>query len=122
NSLQDRVRLLGHALVEELPALYSGAELLAYPSSYEGFGLPIAEALACNTPVVACTGSCLEEAGGPGGLYVPPGEVEPLREALRQVLEDSALARDLAAKGREYVQRFGLETVSKELMGTYSAL
>ncbi|THB70502.1 MAG: glycosyltransferase family 1 protein, partial [Desulfovibrio sp.] len=51
NSLQDRVRFLRHAPVEELPALYSGAELLAYPSSYEGFGLPIAEALACNTPV-----------------------------------------------------------------------
>lgn len=114
---------LGHVAAELLPGLYAAAELLAYPSEAEGFGLPIVEALACGTPVVTSTGSCFAEAGGPGAIYTPPADAERLAQAMARVLEDSALAENLRQAGRAHVvANFHPQAVAARLAAIYREL
>jgi glycosyltransferase involved in cell wall biosynthesis len=95
------VHFPGYVPEAELPLWYNAAAAFAYPSSYEGFGLPVAEALACGRPVVTTTVSSLPEAGGDAALLVPPGEVEALAAGILQALRLSAeeLARGPAHAG-----------------------
>ncbi len=72
----------GFVADEDLPALYSAADFFAYPSLYEGFGLPIIEALACATPVLTADNSCLPEAGGPGAIYVDAEDVDSIADGI----------------------------------------
>jgi glycosyltransferase involved in cell wall biosynthesis len=102
----EHVRRLGYVSDEELPALYRGAELLAYPSLHEGFGLPVLEALACGTAVVTSRTSSLPEVGGDAARYVDPLDVESIRAALAELLEDDAKRADLAARGPAQAARF----------------
>jgi glycosyltransferase involved in cell wall biosynthesis len=97
--LAGRVHLLGHVEEDDLPALYAGARVLAFPSLYEGFGLPALEAMACGTPVVASSTTGLAEAVGDAGLTVDPRNADDLAEALARVLGDDALRERLVAAG-----------------------
>ena len=97
--LTGRVHLVGRVEHDELPALYSGARALLFPSLYEGFGLPALEAMACGTPVIASNTTGLAEAVGDAGLTVDPRSAEELAEALRRVLGDEALRDRLIAAG-----------------------
>ena len=83
--LARRVHFLHGVSDNHLHALYRAAEVFVYPSRYEGFGIPIIEAIHSHLPVVAATGSCLEEAGGPDCLYVSPDDEEALAAAVRQL-------------------------------------
>jgi glycosyltransferase involved in cell wall biosynthesis len=104
--LGPRVRLLGHVSEATLPGLYSAAELLAFPSLYEGFGLPALEAMACGTPVCASSTTGLGEAVGDGGLTFDPRSPEEIAESMLQVLEDHELRETLRANGLERAGRF----------------
>src|SRR5690606_27729123 len=79
----------------ELPLLYQGAQALLYPSIFEGFGIPILEALWSRTPVITSRGSCFAETAGEAALYVDPLEPASIAEAIRQVTTDAALAQDM---------------------------
>jgi glycosyltransferase involved in cell wall biosynthesis len=120
--LGGRVIFPGFAVDDDLPALYSAASVLAYPSTYEGFGLPILEAFACETPVVTSTASSLPEVAGDAALLVPPADVEALSSALRRAVEDAALRRQLVAAGLERVKRFSWEKSARQLLGHYQRL
>ena len=96
---RDYVHLLGFTEDGDLPALYRQAELLAFPSLYEGFGLRVLEALACGIPVVASSASSVPEVVGEAGLLVSPTDTAAWTAALRQALEDTALRADLRARG-----------------------
>ena len=100
------VRYLGYVPEGDLPGLYGGAAALAYPSYYEGFGLPAAQAMAAGVPVIASNRSCLPEVVGDAGLLVDPASVEELSEAMERVLTRPELARELAAAGRARAARF----------------
>ena len=106
HQLERRVHFLQGVPNEALPALYQGGEVFVYPSRYEGFGLPILEALQSGLPVVACTGSCLEEAGGEGSLYVHPDDVEGMAAAITRLLRGSVEREARIAQNRAYVKRF----------------
>ena len=93
------VRLLGYVPDEELPSLYRGAELFAYPSLYEGFGLPVLEAMACGAAVLTSSVSSLPEVAGDAALYVDPTDLASIRDGLTTALTDSALRERLAAAG-----------------------
>jgi glycosyltransferase involved in cell wall biosynthesis len=120
--LRDRVRFPGFVADDDLPALYSAARVLAYPSLYEGFGLPMLEAMACGTPVVASTASCLPEVAGDAALLVPPADVPALAEALSRAVSDEALRADLIAQGRARAATFAWTKAAEQLLGLYQDL
>jgi glycosyltransferase involved in cell wall biosynthesis len=120
--LGDRVRFPGFALDSDLPALYSAARVLAYPSLYEGFGLPILEAFACGTPVVASTASCLPEVAGDAALLVPPTDVDALAVALDTAISDESVRAELLGRAPARLALFSWEKSARQLLGTYQSL
>ncbi len=115
-----RVKWLVGVPFDDLPALYACATLSSYTSRYEGFGLPVVESLSVGTPVVACTGSCLEEAGGGGALYVAPDDVRGYVEAASSIIEKAYLHDRLTETGRRYIKRFNSSDFATAIMKTYN--
>ncbi len=105
----DRVILPGYIPDDDLPTLYSGARVYAFPSLYEGFGFPALEAMACNAPVICANTSSLPELVNDAALTVAPTDVNGLAEALRRVLCDPELREDLIKRGAERVKSFTWE-------------
>lgn len=103
----------------DLPAIYQGASVFVYPSFFEGFGIPIVEALESNVPVIAATGSCLSEAGGPGSMYVNPNDAEGLAYHLRTLLSNDDLRKSMITSGREHLKNFRPEVIARELIEIY---
>jgi glycosyltransferase involved in cell wall biosynthesis len=116
------VHFPGFAADEDLPALYSLASVFAFPSWYEGFGLPVLESMACGTPVVAADNSSLPEAVGDAGLMVDAGEPVALADALGRLLRDSGLRERLVVAGREQARRFTWEDAGKQLLQVYGSV
>lgn len=117
--LQKRVIFLKDVPFSDFPGLYQMASTFIYPSFYEGFGIPIIEALYGKIPVVAATGSCLEEAGGPDSLYVSPEDSDALANAVNSILQNKTLSTAMTEKGLTYVQRFNTEVVTQQIMDCY---
>ena len=120
--LGDHVLFPGYVDEADLPALYSGAAFFAYPSLYEGFGLPIIEALACGAPVLTGGNSCLPEAGGPGAIYVQVQDVDSIAEGIISLATDEALAARLAAAGQKHAAQFTWERSAQQLLSAYRKL
>jgi len=120
SGLSDRVIFLKDIPFNDLPAIYQLASVFVYPSFYEGFGIPIIEALFGGIPVVAATGSCLEEAGGPDSLYVDPKDAPALAAAINSILLNPQLANVMREKGLRYVQQFNAAPIAKQLMECYT--
>ena len=118
----DRVHLLSGVPDNDLAAIYAMAEVFVYPSRYEGFGIPIIEAIAAGLPVVACTGSCLEEAGGPHSLYVGPDNVIEMTEALKMSLRGARGRDERIRKSREYIRKFEGNDVASQVARLYYTL
>ncbi len=117
--LGDRVIFTGYAPKQELPALYQGAKLFVFPSVYEGFGIPVLEAMASGTPVICSNTSSLPEVGGMAALYFDPQDTEALKLALRRGLEDAVLRERLAEAGREQARQFSWEETARLTLETY---
>lgn len=105
----------------ELIEVIRSAALFLYPSVYEGFGIPVIEALLCGTPVIASSAAAIREAGGPGARYVDPHDVTGFAEAIQKDLQHPAQARERMAAGRRYVQaNFHSASVSERLIKLYA--
>lgn len=102
-----------------LPGAYAGAQVFVYPSRFEGFGIPLIEALNAGVPVIGATGSCLEEAGGPTSLYTDPSDATMLSSLIDRVLIDISLRRKMIDEGRQYVERFAPKRLAKDLSSVY---
>lgn len=99
HKLNNRVRVIDYVTDAELPALYSAASVFVFPSRYEGFGLPVLEAMACGTPVVCANCSSLPEVAGDGALLVPPDQPDALTAALKPILDGAGVAAQLRERG-----------------------
>lgn len=117
--LQQEVIFTGYVAPEDLPAVYSMAEVFAFPSIYEGFGLPVLEAMACGVPVVAGASGSIPEVAGDAALLVPPYQVEAIAEALHRVLTEAVLRAELTARGLARSRAFSWERVAIQTREVY---
>jgi len=120
--LSDIVHFLGHVPEDDLVALYNGASVFAYPSYYEGFGLPVLEAMACGTPVVASETSSVPEVVGDAGLLVSPQDDEAIAVALWRVLSDASLRETLVQRGLQRVRAYTVPSMAQRTLDLYRAV
>ncbi len=120
NGLENRVKLIHQVPFSDLPVMYQLARLFVYPSFYEGFGIPVIEAIHSGLPVIAATGSCLEEAGGPDSIYVNPLDDNELAAAFDAVISDDDLTKRMIESGRAYIRRFDARAQAEQIKKIYS--
>jgi glycosyltransferase involved in cell wall biosynthesis len=107
------VRLTGYVEDADLPALYSGAEAFIYPSVYEGFGMPVLEAMSCGTAVICSGTTSLPEVAGDAALLVDPCDTESIAGAISRLLNDAELRRDFSARGLERAKQFSWDRTAR---------
>jgi glycosyltransferase involved in cell wall biosynthesis len=118
--LEKRIRFTGYVAGEALPALYSSADAFVYPSLFEGFGLPILEALACGAPTITSNVSSMPEVAGDAALLVNPESVEELADGIERVLGDSGLRADLVARGHARAGEFSWARTASRTVEAYA--
>jgi glycosyltransferase involved in cell wall biosynthesis len=117
--LKGNVVFTGFVADADLPGVYAGADVLVFPSLYEGFGYPPLEAMACGTPVVVSNLSCLPEVAGEAALLVPPLDARAVADGILQVLKTPGLANRLREAGRRRVRTFSKERLAREYLDVY---
>ncbi len=120
NQMDSQVHFLNNISLKELAGLYQRAELSVYISLYEGFGLPVIEAMASGCPVITSNVSCLPETAGNAAVFVTPTEKNELADKIETLLYDEPLRRDLIQKGKERAKLFHPETYSQKLISLYT--
>jgi glycosyltransferase involved in cell wall biosynthesis len=115
----DDIRFLGYVPAVDLPALYGAATAAVMPSVYEGFGLPVLEAMASGTPVISSDTSSLPELGGEAAFYFDPYDVEGMASAIRDVWTDADLRADMSQRGLEQASSFSWERAADETTRVY---
>lgn len=118
----DRIIFLHSVSIEELPAIYQMADVFVYPSFYEGFGIPLIEALHSRVPVITSKGGCFSEAAGPQSIYIDPDDPEEIGEMIDKVLTNDTLRNNMINAGKEYVQRFEPLILTEQLLSVYNSL
>ncbi len=117
-----KILFISNVSVEELPGIYQLSTLFVYPSIFEGFGIPILEALNCGIPVISSKEGCFMEAGGEHSAYVNPLDQDELATKIDYCLSDTKLREEMIIKGLKYAKKFDPENISKQLINVYSNL
>jgi glycosyltransferase involved in cell wall biosynthesis len=120
--MQNYIDFFYNVPFSDVPFLYQNADAMVYPSFFEGFGIPIIEALWSGCPVVTSKGSCFEEAGGDAAHYIDPYNVLDMAEKLRNILTDNQLRKNCIEKGYNYARRFHEKNIAANWIGTYKML
>jgi glycosyltransferase involved in cell wall biosynthesis len=120
--LEKAVIFPGHVRLEDLRVLYSSCALFAFPSLYEGFGMPVLEAMACGTPVVSSNAASLPEVIGDAALLVDPRDPEAWAQAMTRVFEDANLRDDLRRRGALRIKAYSWEQSAREQLRVYQEL
>ncbi|MGY8989017.1 MAG: glycosyltransferase family 4 protein, partial [Flavobacteriales bacterium] len=121
-NLQDRVSFLSGLELEEMAAVYQKAEIMIYPSIFEGFGIPILESLFSKTPVISSKGGCFAETGGTHSMYINPLSVSEIMSAITKITTDTNLRKTMIEKGYNYAQNFTDKKVAENLQKIYTSL
>lgn len=120
--IEDRVRFVGFVDDDDLPALYSEATLFVFPSMYEGFGLPLLEAMACGVPVLSANASCLPEVAGEAALLLPPHSTKKWTSSMMALLDDPSRRTRMVANGFRQARRFTWHKAARQLLLLYEQL
>jgi glycosyltransferase involved in cell wall biosynthesis len=119
NGLEERVILTGYVPDEDLPALYSAADLFVFPSLYEGFGFPVLEAMACGAPVLSSSSSVLPDVGGKAAAYFDPARPDALKHSLAALLKDKSILNRMSEAGLVWSRRFRWKQTAQQTLETY---
>jgi glycosyltransferase involved in cell wall biosynthesis len=122
NNLSSRVLIYHNVSNIELPTFYQMARIFIYPSVFEGFGIPIIEALYSGVPVITSTGSCFAESGGPDSIYVPPDDHEQIAFSIEKLIHDENLCKNMIINGLKYVQNFDEKNIADNLISVYKSM
>ena len=114
------VHFVGYVPEDELPLWYNAARLFAFPSLYEGFGLPVLEAMACGTPVLTSTAASLPEVGGKAAVLVPPQDTDRIAQEMQRVLDDAQLRMEMRTAGRIQASRFSWRAMTDQTVASYA--
>ena len=122
NNINHKVLFLKGLNTNELAIVYQLAKIFVYPSIYEGFGIPIIEALYSKTPVITTRGGVFPEAGGPNSIYVDPNNSDEIKEKIELLLNNKNLRTEIAEKGITFVQKFSDKVISEQIMLAYKSI
>lgn len=122
NGIADRILFFHKVPFADLPSFYRLADAFVYPSRIEGFGIPMLEAISSGLPAIGCTGSCLEEAGGPHCIYVDPDDAQAMSAALCRVVSDKELRETMIREGYKYARNFTDEALAGKVHKVYSSI
>ncbi len=117
--LRERVMLAGPVERKDIPAILSMADFLAWPSLYEGFGLPVLESMACGTPVLTSNNSSMSEVAGEAAMLIDPTVVEDIAQGLERLCRDRDLREDLAEKGLRQASRYSWKSTAEQTLDVY---
>lgn len=120
--LENRVRIMGFVDKAHLPALYAAAEVFFFPSHFEGFGLPVLEAMTCGCPVITSSTSSMPEAGGEAAQYVNPKDIDQMAACLRMVLGNEALREQMSERGLAQAAAFTWDAAAEATLNLYRSL
>ena len=122
NNLQKRTKFLSGLEIEEMAGIYQQAKMLIYPSIFEGFGIPIIEALFSKIPVITTKQGCFKEAGGPASIYIDPLSEDEITSAINLIENDNKLRKYIIEEGFKYVKKFSDEKIARNIMDLYTSL
>ena len=122
SSIDSRVYFYENINFKDFPAIYQSAELLLYPSLFEGFGIPIIEALYSKIPVITSKYGCFPEVGGNNSVYVDPLNIDEIRNAIHGFLIDNKLKNETSEKGYNFVQQFNNKSMANQLQKIYESV
>jgi len=122
NELKVDLMLKHNVPFSDFPAIYKAAQVMVYPSLFEGFGIPILEAMCVGIPVLTSEGSCFAETGGEAALYANPTQPEHIGEQLQRILSDTNLRQTMIAAGHAQAEKFTDERVAQNLIHMYTTL
>ncbi|MDP2923091.1 MAG: glycosyltransferase family 1 protein [Candidatus Omnitrophota bacterium] len=120
--LENKVIMLGYIPDDDLPMLYNASECFVFPSLYEGFGIPLLEAMNCGVPIIASNVSSLPEIGGDAALYVDPYDETSIAKAMKKIAEDEQLKKQLIEKGFKRAKEFSWQKMAREILQIYNEL
>ncbi|MBN8704182.1 MAG: glycosyltransferase family 4 protein [Bacteroidetes bacterium] len=119
--LEKKIIFLKNVSNQDLPTIFSNAALFIYPSIFEGFGIPILEAITSKVPVITSKGSCFTEAGGPSTIYVNPTNEEELTHEIKKIIHSTGLIEKMKSEGYEYSKKFLPEIISNQVLNLYAS-
>jgi glycosyltransferase involved in cell wall biosynthesis len=120
NKMTQQVHFLSGLSLIELAVVYQLATIFIYPSLYEGFGIPVIEALFSKTPVITSNVSCLPEAGGPNSIYINPTDSNEIKNAIIQLIDDEILQNEMKIQGFIFAQKFNDEVIATKMIELYT--
>ncbi|MFH1369554.1 MAG: glycosyltransferase family 1 protein [Elusimicrobiota bacterium] len=119
SEVAERIRFLGYVDKEDLPCIYSAADAFVFPSIYEGFGLPVLEAMACGCPVICSDSSSIPEVAGSAAIMLPPLDTDAWIKTIEKVISDERLCAELSAKGIERAREFNWKNTSQDIWNVF---